>query len=457
MSRVPRGILNLRPSNSKLYSRSKFFTHVVAQETKPNQGRQEEEDKDFGYSCQRDKGLPSLICKQSALAKYLLQSCKTFSAFDCSNWIWSKWAHLQTIYNVVLPREKETEFSREYLQLADGGIIALDWAVRPWTPPKTRRATGILNFPPVLLIIPNSFGKMTRNLLHLCKLALDQGYYPVVFNRRGQNNCPLSSVKLQQFGDPSDLKEAVAYICFRHPNSMLFAVSEGLGSGLLLSYLGECGSSSYLTCAVCISPVFRCQEWFESGLNWLYKWILLLYQKFCLCRYTTALGESIKTEKLFQSGCLWEFEELLFCQTKENPISWDVYWERNDPLRDVDEVAIPVLCICSQEDPIRGPIGTMLPMPLFETNPYFFLLLTRHGGHCGFFTAPSTAWSNEAALEYFKAVPEFFKAEEKLKSISRRRSSIMLYKQRKGMALKQEPPSSYSFHNLFNWQRSYTR
>lgn len=106
----------------------------------------------------------------------------------------------------------------------------------------------------------------------------------MVFNRRGHNGTPLTTVKLQPFGDPADLREAVRYIRYQQPSGRLFAASESTGSGLLLSYLGECGSSSYVTAAVCLSPVFRCQSWFETGLFWPLQWALVVYQKICLSR-----------------------------------------------------------------------------------------------------------------------------------------------------------------------------
>jgi hypothetical protein len=107
----------------------------------------------------------------------------------------------------------------------------------------------------------------------------------VVFNRRSHNGTPLTTLKLQQFGDPADLREAVRYIRYRQPAGRLYAAGESTGAGLLLSYLGECGSSSYVTAAVCLSPVFRCQSWFESGLPRAVQWALVLYQKMSLSRW----------------------------------------------------------------------------------------------------------------------------------------------------------------------------
>ncbi|XP_012871877.1 PREDICTED: abhydrolase domain-containing protein 15 [Dipodomys ordii] len=397
----------------------------------------------------------SLICKPSALAQCLLRALRRSAALEPGPRSWFSGPHLQTLCHFILPVGPGPELAREYLQLADDGLVALDWVVGPCT--RGRRVTNSGGLPAVLLVIPNAWGRLTRNVLGLCLLALERGYYPVIFHRRGHHGCPLVSPRLQAFGDPSDLKEAVTYIRFRHPAAPLFAVSEGSGSALLLSYLGECGSSSYVTGAACISPVLRCREWFEAGLPWAYERGFLLHQKIALSRYATALENTVDTSKLFRSCSLREFEETLFCHTKTFPISWDTYWDRNDPLRDVDEAAVPVLCICSTDDPICGPPDRTLPAELFQSNPYFFLLLSHRGGHCGFLRQePLPAWSHEVILESFRALTDFFRMEERMKGLSRRRTSFLGSRRRWGMLQKREVSSSSNLE-IFSWKRSYTR
>ncbi|KAA8594233.1 protein ABHD15 [Etheostoma spectabile] len=441
----------------------------------------------------------ALICKPSALANYLLKHCRTFSNYSpCVGWTWRASALLQSVYKACWPYDSPVQFVRDNLQLSDDGLVALDWAVPSY---QKRRRTSSHSTSPVLLIIPNSFGKITRNVLKLCETALSHGYLPAVFNRRSHNGTPLTTLKLQQFGDPADLREAVRYIRHRQPAGRLYAVSESTGSGLLLSYLGECGSSSYMTAAVCLSPVFRCQNWFENGLcMWPLQWALVLYQKICLSRYKTVLGETIQTDTLFSSYSLRGLEEALFCQTGSATAApagtssscntsgtWDAYWERNEPLRDVDEVAIPVLSVCAQDDPVRGDIQSTIPMELFETNPHFFLLLTSRGSHCGFSTqsegsasgalgtvssvAPPTSgmesrrtnWSHRALLEFFRATTDFFAAEERAKQLAARRRGLgggaggRAFRHRSVSTCKRVPACSHNIHAIYNWQRSYTR
>ncbi|XP_030599394.1 protein ABHD15 [Archocentrus centrarchus] len=443
----------------------------------------------------------ALICKPSALANYLLKHCWTFSNYSpCVGWTWRASAFLQSVYEACWPYESPVQFVRDNLQLSDDGLVALDWAVPSY---QKRRRTSSHSTSPVLLIIPNSFGKITRNVLKLCEMALSHGYLPVVFNRRSHNGCPLTTLKLQQFGDPADLREAVRYIRYRQPAGRLYAVSESSGSGLLLSYLGECGSSSYVTAAVCLSPVFRCQSWFESGLWWPLQWALVLYQKICLSRYKSALTEVMQTDTLFSSHSLRGLEEALFCQpghldskptaptgnscSSNTSGAWDAYWEHNEPLRDVDEVAIPVLSVCAKDDPIRGDTQSTVPLELFETNPHFFLLLTDHGGHCGFSTQSEGSaagalgavgsaaasnrgleshginWSHRASLEFFRATTDFFNAEERAKQLPSRRRGLggaaggKVFRHRSVSSCKRVPACSHNIHAIYSWQRSYTR
>ncbi|NWR65164.1 ABH15 protein, partial [Bucorvus abyssinicus] len=346
-----------------------------------------------------------LLCQPSALAQHLVRSLGRSTALWGGHWPWPRWPQLQMLRQLLQLPEPEPPVARELLQLPDAGLVALDWLVGPRGP---RSGSGGAGPSSVLLLIPNAAGKVTGGLLQLGLRALEWGFVPVVFNRRGHNGCPLTTPRLQPFGDPGDLREAVTYLRCRHPAASLLAVSEGSGSGLLLAYLGESGFSSRLAAAACISPIFRGRDWFEAGMPWLYEWPLLLHLKRGLSRSVGSLG----TGRTGGGRSLRELEEALFCRAA----GWEAYWERNEPLRDADEAAVPLLCLCSADDPVRGPPARSLPRRLFRSSPYLFLLLTRRGGHCGFPRRPAGAgrcWGHEAVLEFLRAAAEFLRAEER--------------------------------------------
>lgn len=252
----------------------------------PGEWREEEEEEGIPFIAEDGSGRCRLLCKSSALAQHLVRSLGRSVVLRGGRWPWPRWPRLQMLWQLLQPPELEPAVARELLQLPDAGLVALDWLVGPWG-----AAGGGEGGPsPVLLLIPNAAGKVTGGLLQLGLRALERGFIPVIFNRRGHNGCPLTTPRLQPFGDPGDLQEAVTYLRCRHPTAPLLAVSEGSGSGLLLAYLGESGSSSRLAAAACISPVFRGRDWFEAGMPWLYEWPLLLHLKRGLSRSVGFLG-----------------------------------------------------------------------------------------------------------------------------------------------------------------------
>lgn len=134
-----------------------------------------------------------LIYKPTALASYVIQNCKALARAPLAKWPKAD-PHLQFFFNFILPIEEDAQghcgitFTRDHLLIQDGGIVALDWAVRIKDQdaqakreyyPGERAPGGHTSTPPIIILIPNALGKITRNLLSLCGLALQQGFYPV--------------------------------------------------------------------------------------------------------------------------------------------------------------------------------------------------------------------------------------------------------------------------------------
>uniref|UniRef100_A0A3B5LUL6 Abhydrolase domain containing 15 n=1 Tax=Xiphophorus couchianus TaxID=32473 RepID=A0A3B5LUL6_9TELE len=406
---------------------------------------------------------PRLICKPSALARYLLQHCGSLTKAKLADWPWGD-PHLQTVSSQMYGEHADSiQFTREHLLLKDGGVVALDWvtAKRRWEVKKEqqsgRKAIGCFtSTPPVLLLIPQSWGGTTPHLQRLCQQAARQGFSVVVFHHRGTARSPLTTARICEFGDPADLEQAVVYVRSRHPSSVLVAVSEGSGSAVLLSYLGERGSSTCLTAAAAISPVLLGQLWFESAMPPIYRWGVLFHRKMQLSRYVSSLRGILDVDRALRSSSLRDFEEALFC----SPTDWESYWGRNEPLRDADEVAVPVLCICSSDDPLLPPAST-LPVSLFQSNPYFLLALTDRGGHCGFALDDEDEgiWSHIAVLEFLRVASDFLKEAERdwksWRAMPRRRRGAMMKRSRA------QPAGQSSVDDVdgesFTWKRSFTR
>lgn len=127
-----------------------------------------------------------------------------------------------------------------------------------------------------------------------------------------------------------DLRQVVQYLRFLHPHAPLALVGFSHSASLLISYLGEFGSSSLVQAAMAVSPVWRTQQ-----QDW------------------------------------WSSPSQL------------------DPLHDSDDIAVPLLVLHYEDDPFVS--DASLPRDLFGIYPHLLLLSFPLGSHCGQFLRQPTA------------------------------------------------------------------
>ena len=338
--------------------------------------------------------LPKLYYRDSTLTSHLLKKCRLRERLFCPPF-WLSNNHVQTILSAILPVADVT-FDREYLQMRDKGVVALDWVVSVQPVIKKKRT--------ILLILP-AITSDAVSTSALCHLAAQRGFKSVIFNRRGHGGSVLTTPKLQSSGDPVDLRQAVKYIRLKFPKFKLAAVAYGTGCGLLISYLGEFGSSSLISVGACISPCYEAAERFSNSMHSIYDYIFLFKLKSVLCSHATALSQVVDLSKALQAWNFHTYEELVYCKMYGFE-SMEEFWERNNPIRDVDDISVPVLCINSLDDPFYAESG--IPYDIFKYYPNFLLVATDRGGHCGFVeNLSSQSWADKLSLDYIDAVFEF--------------------------------------------------
>lgn len=339
--------------------------------------------------------LPKFFYKESTLATHILKRCRFMTrAFSPSIWISNR--HIQTLLPWIIPHNCKCQFDREYLQLRDKGVVALDWVTNVKLPKKKRRT--------VILIIPGLTGD-ALSVSSLCDAATCRGMQCVVFNRRGHGRTFLTTPKLQSYGDPSDLRQVINYIHDRYPKTLITVVSYGSGCDLFLSYLGEFGSSAQICAGVCISPCFEVNQRSSDIFSGIYNILVLLHMKFIIWRHARALSDVIDVPGALKSWSFKSFDSHVFLKMLGCE-DLDEFYERNNPLRDVDDISIPLLFLCSLDDPVYS--KNSIPHDLFKYYPNFFMLTLETGGHCGFREKmTSVSWADKISLDYLEAILEF--------------------------------------------------
>nr|KAG5695474.1 hypothetical protein BaRGS_011316 [Batillaria attramentaria] len=332
--------------------------------------------------------LARLTCRDSTLSHHVTAHCHAFRrALRLP--VLARNSHVQSVMG-LLAREAGVEFRREYLQLSDGGLVALDWLSGCQYVPHGR---------PILMILPD-LPASALQMGALCREALKLGLKAVVVNRRGQGGSLVNTPKLPGYGEASDLREVVEFL--RQEEATLSAVGVGTGGDLLLSYLGEFGSSAHLSSAVCISPSYSGEGTMHT-LPAPYSLLYLSHLKRSVLANAKVFGKTARKARATWS--LREFDKRVTCPTG----GWDdlgEFWADNEPLREADEISVPVLCISSTDDPVSG--QKHIPHDLFRALPNFFLLTLPHGGHAGFRQSlHGLSWAENAAVDFVLAMLTF--------------------------------------------------
>lgn len=280
--------------------------------------------------------------------------------------------------------------------MKDRGVVALDWVVHVEFR-KRKRCT-------VMLIIPG-FTADALSVSNMCSLAAHKGYRPVVFNPRGFGNSNITTPKILSYGDPTDLRQVVKYIHGRYPKALITMLGYGTGCSLLLSYLGEFGSSADICAGACISACFDNTERFSKDSLGFYDLLYLTKLKYCLASHSSALSKQINFKELLKSWTFKRFDELVFSKIYGFS-NMEEFWEKNNPLRDVDEIAVPLLFINSQDDPFYSDMK--IPDELCKYYPQFLMIVANKGGHCSFMDSLcEISWAEKLVADYIDSVLEF--------------------------------------------------
>ena len=373
--------------------------------------------------------VPEVFAKSgSHLHQKLVEKCSTLLYREFVPTFWAFNGHLQTWLKTLVSFNEYPKIthSREYLQMEDDGFVSIDWVSKAVTdlepsmsnPRRQRRRRSLkkksimVKERPILLIIPNALNTNVEDYADLCILAINKGFKPIFFNRRGYSRTLLTTCKVTTYNDQSDLEETLKYLNSLFPFSGIYAVAFSMESGNLISYLGQHERhDSLIAGAVCISSTFGC----ESQLD----------EHAMKQPYNSIITEKIKT--MFQGNApttastqLFDNEGVEKCQTMvslQNEIharcndyeTLKEYLNYNNPLTHLRHIEVPVLFIHAKDDPIVPEVA--VPYEFFGISDWCIMLTTEQGGHCGFFKDSSpTSWADEQAVDFLKFIRKKWKA-----------------------------------------------
>lgn len=179
-----------------------------------------------------------------------------------------------------------------------------------------------------------------------------------------------------------------------------------LGGNLALKLAGEYGAAApaALRGVAAVSPIIEvgeCTRALEADGNWPYEWLFVRDLKAQMRRkarhhpgrFDLSVLTDVRTVRGFDNRVTaphFGFRDA------------DDYYHHASAMRVIDQIRVPACIVTAEDDPFV-PVAQFTRPPV-ATHPHVELIVTRHGGHCGFLTRASRDddgyWAERQVLRF---------------------------------------------------------
>ncbi|KAF7721357.1 hypothetical protein EC973_004838 [Apophysomyces ossiformis] len=343
----------------------------------------------------------------TSLIDYIAKTCPSLigpkAVYNPTPYLFN--GHLQTGYASYFNGSSlyEVKYTRELLDLPDGGQLALDW-----TP-------GEKDTPTLVLLHGLTGGSHESYIRSVLEMIIQPpfGYRGVVINNRGCANSDITTPQLYNGAYTEDVREALKHIQRQMaPGTPLVGIGFSLGSNILVKYLGEEGDKTPLCAAISVANPFDFERSSVvlNGTFWnrkIYSATLANNLKRAFGRHIDTLkeGGKIDVDEIFAASTLREFDDACTRKLRDYD-SVDAYYRDASSFRYIKSVRVPLLCMNALDDPIAP--AECIPYDEIKSNPYVVLATTDYGGHLGWFEyiQNPTRWVSKPLAEFIVAMFE---------------------------------------------------
>lgn len=251
---------------------------------------------------------------------------------------------------------------------------------------------------PVIALFHGLEGSTSRYyMVELMKELSEEQYSIVGVNFRSCGSRMNRQRRFYHSGETGDYATVFRWIRKQFPGRALGAVGFSLGANALLKSLGEEGSSHPADAAVAVSVPYDLRMGsitISKGFNRIYEY-----------RFLRTLRKKLEFKRQkypglprFTGSTLYQFDDQVTAPV-HGFHGADHYYEECSSRKFLDSIHKPTLLIHSDEDPLC-PIEGM-PMHKINENDSLDYVITREGGHVGFWSRPR-GWLNYVILNYLK-------------------------------------------------------
>jgi len=222
----------------------------------------------------------------------------------------------------------------------------------------------------------------------LADKAFRAGFNVVLLNQRNCGGTEQHGPGLYHSGLTGDADIVLKALTDTHGVERVFVAGYSLGGNLALKLAGEYGAATppQLRGVAAVSPVMdlaACVAAIERRQNIAYHWNFVHALRARMRRKAEHFPGLYELERLHRIRTVRSFDETYTAPHFGFTSAAD-YYHRASALRVVDRIRVPALIVTAMDDPFvpAGPFAD----PAVTSNPCVKVVLTPHGGHCGFIT-----------------------------------------------------------------------
>jgi uncharacterized protein len=308
-----------------------------------------------------------------------------------------KRGHWMTLYCWAAPRRLDLPVPEDRLfsVTADTHVLAHCY----WQPDRRAHLT--------LLGLHGLEGSSSAHyMLGLAHKARRAGFNVVLLNQRNCGGTEHLGPGLYHSGLSEDAAFVITTLA-REGLDRIVVAGYSLGGNLALKLAGEHAPAELPALkAVCaVSPVLeleQCVRALEQRSNVIYHWNFVRNLKARLRRKNRCWPGRFALDALHRVRTVREFDSA-YTAPHFGFGTAEEYYHRAAAMRVIDRIQIPSLVITAADDPFV-PLDAFRD-PALTDNPHITLIVTEHGGHCGFLGARSGAdddgyWAERKAVDF---------------------------------------------------------
>jgi predicted alpha/beta-fold hydrolase len=273
-----------------------------------------------------------------------------------------------------------------------------------WQPDRASR--------PAILALHGLEGSSSAHyMLGIAGKALGAGFNVVLLNQRNCGGTENLGPGLYHSGLIEDAALVVRQLAKRDGITRIVVAGYSLGGNLALRLAGMHAPAELpaLKGVCAVSPVLdleACVRALERRSNFIYQWNFVRNLKNRMRRKNAHFPGGFDLSRLEAIQTVRQFDAA-YTAPYFGFASAEDYYHRAAALRVVDRIQIPALVITAEDDPFVPPES--FRDPVLTGNPNVTVVVTRHGGHCGFLAAPNGTgddgyWAERQIVDFAASV-----------------------------------------------------